>query len=168
MASRRCLIIFSSTASTCVSSSVMRSSTSRCLMAASARRIVASRSFWPARIAVFMSSVMRSFSAMSCAGSAGAAHPVARHPLHVALDGRGLLALALLGGLLVELTAAQFGENAGLLAGALEAAQGGIEVLVLTHTHARHRDLKLLTGLGKECSGAPASGRGATWRGGGF
>src|SRR5438105_2629191 len=129
MASRRCLIIFSSTASTWASSSVVRSSTSRCLIAASASRMVASRSLSPARIALFMSSVRRSLSAIACAAPlTGVAHAVARHTLHVALDGRGLLALALLGGFLVELAPAQLGENAGLLTGALEAPQGGIDV----------------------------------------
>src|SRR5437879_10319622 len=149
MASRRCLIILSSSARPAASSSVMRSSSSRCLIAASARRIVASRSLSPARIALFMSSVMRSLSAMACAAPlTGVAHAVARHTLHVALDGRGLLALALLGGLLVELAPAQLGENAGLLTGALEAPQGGIEVLILTNSNARHRNLKSLIGMG--------------------
>src|ERR1700746_2902545 len=64
----------------------------------------------------------------------------------MALDGRCLLALAFLRGLFVELAAPKLGEDAGLLAGALEAPQGGIEVLVLTHADARHRNLKSLTG----------------------
>src|SRR5437588_5471106 len=154
MASRRCLIIFSSTASTWVSSSVVRSSTSRCLIAASASRMVASRSLSPARIALFMSSVRRSLSAIACAAPlTGGAHAVARHTLHVALDGRGLLALALLGGFLVELAPAQLGENAGLLTGALEAPQGGIEVLILTNSNARHRNLKSLIGMGSRLTG---------------
>src|SRR5438309_720837 len=147
MASRRCLIIFSSTASTWPSSSVMRSSTSRCLIAASASRIAPSRSFSPARRALFMSSVMRSLSAMALR-LAGAAHAVAGYALHVALDGGGLLALALLRGLFVELAPTQLGENAGLLAGSLETPQGGIEVLVLTHANARHRNLKSLIRMG--------------------
>src|SRR4029077_18290593 len=88
---------------------------------------------------------------------AGAAHAVAGDSLHVPLDGRGLLALALLGGLLVELVATQLREDAGLLAGALETPQGGIEVLVLTHTDARHRNLKSLIGL--EISPATAARR---------
>src|SRR2546423_15163315 len=149
MASRRCLIIFSSPASTCASSSVMRSSTSRCLIAASASRIAPSRSFSPARIALFMSSVMRSLSAMATRFALpGAAHAVAGYALHVALDGGGLLALALLRGLFIELAPTQLGENAGLLAGSLETPQGGIEVLVLTHANARHRNLKSLIGMG--------------------
>src|SRR6266513_664208 len=127
----------------------MRSSTSRCLIAASASRIAASRSFSPARRALFMSSVMRSLSAMVDAFRlAGAAHAVAGYALHVALDGGGLLALALLRGLFIELAPTQLGENAGLLAGSLEAPQGGIEVLVLTHANARHRNLKSLIGMG--------------------
>src|SRR5881409_2655478 len=101
----------------------MRSSTSRCLIAASASRIAASRSFSPARIALFMSSVMRSLSAMATRFALpGAAHAVAGYALHVALDGGGLLALALLRGLFVE--------------------------LVLTHANARHRNLKSLIGMG--------------------
>src|SRR5690348_9406525 len=67
-----------------------------------------------------------------------AAGGLAGQLLHVALHGRGLLALALLGRLLVELAAAQLGHHAGLLAGALEAAQGGIEMFVLFDTHAGH------------------------------
>jgi len=46
----------------------------------------------------------------------------------VALDGRGLLALALGGGLFVELAGAQFGQQAQLLNGALEAAQGSFSL----------------------------------------
>src|SRR5213082_23434 len=73
---------------------------------------------------------------------------IKRHMKRVSLDGRGLLALALLGGLLVELAPTQLGENAGLLTGALEAPQGGIEVLILTNSNARHRNLKSLIGMG--------------------
>jgi len=56
------------------------------------------------------------------------------------LDRRGLLAFPFLGGLLVEFPPAQLGEDAGFLAGALEAAQRGIEILVLTDTDTRHRE----------------------------
>jgi hypothetical protein len=45
----------------------------------------------------------------------------------VALDGGGLLALALGGGLFVELAGAQVGQQAQLLDGALEAAQGNVK-----------------------------------------
>src|SRR2546430_13469318 len=149
MASRRCLIIFSSTASTCASSSVMRSSTSRCLIAASASRIAPSRSFSPARIALFMSSVMRSLSAMATRFALpGAAHAVAGYALHVALDGGGLLALALLRGLFIELAPPQLGENAGLLSVSLETPQGGIEVLLVMHPERLRRTLEPLVGLG--------------------
>src|ERR1700733_11517326 len=144
----------------------MRSSTSRCLMAASAMRIVPSRSFSPARLAVFMSSVMRSLSAMGARSLAGAAHPVAGDALHVALDGRGLLALALLRGFFVELAPPQLGENAGLLAGALETPQGGIEVLILTHTDARHRNLKSLIRM-EICTRSPVTTRRAAKSGAG-
>src|SRR5690242_13306277 len=154
IASLRCLIIFSSTASTWPSSSVIRSSTSRCLMAASARRIVPRRSFSPARIALFMSSVMRSLRVMPMPRmrSAGGAHALARDALHVALDGGRLLTFPLLGRLLVEFPPAQLGENAGLLARAFETPQGGIEVLILTDTDARHRNLRP-TGRDKEIFG---------------
>src|SRR6266404_1395721 len=120
MASLRCLIIFSIAASTCLSSRLMRSSTSRCLTADRMRRIVASRSFSPARIAVFISSVMRSLSDIGLPDLPRGAHPVARNTLHMPLDRRGLLAFPLLGGLLVEFAPAQLGENSGLFAGALE------------------------------------------------
>src|SRR6185295_18884253 len=133
-----------STASTCVSSSVMRSSTSRCLMPARIRRTTASRSFSPARIALFMSSVMRSFSVMRRApqgeirSTAGGPHPVAGDTLHVPLDGSSLLAFPLLGGLFVEFAPAELGENARLFTGALESPQGGVEILILANTNARH------------------------------
>src|SRR5512146_907360 len=115
-------------------------------MAASARRMVARRSFSPARMALFMSSVMRSLRVMPppWTGSAGGAHALARDALHVALDGGRLLAFPLLGRLLVEFAPTQLGENAGLLAGAFETPQGGIEILILTDTDARHRNLRTL------------------------
>src|SRR3546814_3387592 len=55
---------------------------------------------------------------------------VARGAARLALHGGGGLALALLGRLLVVLALAGFGQHAGLLAGALEAAQGKLERLV--------------------------------------
>src|SRR5690606_35539852 len=55
--SRRCLTIFSSTASTWVSSSSTRSSTSFCLIAALIRRITPRRVLSPAFMAAFMSEV---------------------------------------------------------------------------------------------------------------
>jgi hypothetical protein len=58
------LIIFSMTATTPASSSVTRSSISRCFTAASARRIAASRSWSRAFIAAFMSSFSCSRNAM--------------------------------------------------------------------------------------------------------
>src|SRR5215470_14193519 len=119
---------------TCASSSWMRSSTSRCLMPARIMRMVPRRSFSPARMAAFMSSWIRSLSVTASArvarGSARRPHPVARDALHVALDGRSLLAFPFLGGLLVEFAPPELREDAGLLAGTLEAPQGGIEVLV--------------------------------------
>src|SRR5262245_64360277 len=170
MASRRCLSIFSSTASTCSSVRLMRSSTSRCLIAACTRRSVASRSFAPARIAVFTSSVIRSLSAMARREFplAGRAHAVARDALHVPLDGRGLLARAFLGRLLVELAPPQLGQDAGLLTGALETPQGGIEVLVLADTNARHRNLKSLIGKGFSAHRCDGFGSRRPVGGGGF
>src|SRR5256885_13217348 len=115
---------------------------------------------------LFMSSVMRSLSAMATRFALpGAAHAVAGYALHVALDGGGLLALALLRGLFIELAPPQLGENAGLLARSLETPQGGIEVLVLTHANARHRNLKSLIGMGISPTGGRSgnfqAGRGA-------
>src|SRR5262249_45432705 len=113
MDSLRVLIIFSMTDSTWTSSREMRSSTSRCLMPAVIMRMVPRRSLSLARIAVFMSSVMRSLSDISVngeggsvgagrTGTAAAAADVAGGALHVALHGRCLLAFPFLGGLLVE------------------------------------------------------------------
>src|SRR4051812_3523489 len=63
---------------------------------------------------------------------------VARAAAGLALHrGRGL-ALALLGRLLVELALAGLGQHAGLLAGALEAAQGKLEGLVFADFDAGH------------------------------
>jgi hypothetical protein len=45
------------------------------------------------------------------------------HFLGVAFDSSGFLALAFLGGLLIELASAQFGQDTGLLTGAFEATQ---------------------------------------------
>ena len=76
-----------------------------------------------------------------CPGSlvhACAPHYQARLPLHVSFDGGGSLAFSLLGRLLVILTPTQFGEHARLLAGALEAPQGGIEVFTFSYTNAWH------------------------------
>ena len=60
--SRRCLHILSSSDSSCVSSSSIRSSTSCCLMAAVISRSVARRGLSLARMASLTSSVMRSLS----------------------------------------------------------------------------------------------------------
>src|SRR5262249_44719925 len=64
---------------------------------------------------------------------------VARHAAQVALHRRGGLALALLGRLLVELALAGLGQHAGLLAGALEAAQRDFERLVFSNFYVGHR-----------------------------
>src|ERR1700691_587706 len=160
--SRRCLPIFSSTASSCVSSSVMRSSTSRCLTAAMIRRMVPRRSLSPDRIAAFMSSWMRSLRligytlARATGGSgwqaaplalrsrAGGAREIARYALHMPLDGGGLLAFSFLRGLLVEFAPSQLGEHACLLTRPFETPQGGVEILVLAYSNTRHRNPNLL------------------------
>src|SRR5712671_6799908 len=64
MESRRCLIIFSMTATTSASASSFLSSTSRCLIAASNRRMAESRCGSLAFMAAFMSSLMLAFSDM--------------------------------------------------------------------------------------------------------
>src|SRR5690606_13571724 len=200
MESLRCLTIFSSTASTWASSSSMRSSTSFCLMAALIRRITARRSFWPAFIAVFMSSLSRAFRLMldlrvsgtQKAGSgthagflssrrAGRGRPplprgnarsvqalalgdVARHAPQLTLHRGGGLARALLGRLLVVLALAGLGQDAGLLASALEATQRKLERLVFADFHRRHgmlRDTWISPGWAGEprMIRAPGSGR---------
>src|SRR5262245_17683165 len=113
-------------------------------MAAVIMRMVPRRSLSLARIAAFMSSVMRSLSDIDVdrdgfvaglvgagrTGTAAAAADVAGDALHVALHCRGLLAFPFLRGLLVEFAPPQLGQDSGLFAGALEAPQGGIEILV--------------------------------------
>jgi len=59
----------------------------------------------------------------------------------MAFHGSGLLALALLGRLFVELAATQLGQDAGLLTGALEAAQCGVKNLVFLYSNAGHKSL---------------------------
>src|SRR5690606_24418500 len=153
-----------STATTAASSSSIRSSTSFCWIAALIRRITPSRSFSPAFVAAFMSSVrvcLRVMGRLSGgaaerrkAGDAWACRlpwklawlprrardgrsvqalalgDVARGAARLALHGSRGLALALLGRLLVVLALAGLGQAAGLLAGALEAAQGKLDRLV--------------------------------------
>jgi hypothetical protein len=53
-----------------------------------------------------------------------------------------LFSLTFLGGLLVEFTAPKLSEDAGFFAGTLEAAQGGIKILILANTNAGHSNLK--------------------------
>jgi hypothetical protein len=62
----------------------------------------------------------------------------------VTLDRGGLLAFTFLRGLLVEFPPTKLGKDPGLFTGALETPQGGVEILVLANTNARHRNLKLL------------------------
>ncbi len=61
--------------------------------------------------------------------------------LHVALDGCRLLSFALLGRLFVVLSAAQFRQDACLLAGAFETPQGGIKMLAFFDANAGHYNL---------------------------
>src|SRR5690606_26526627 len=79
---------------------------------------------------------------------------VARGAARLALHGGGGLALALLGRLLVVLALAGFGQHAGLLAGAFEAAQGKLERLVFADFDAGHRNL-----CGLEAPAGKATGR---------
>jgi hypothetical protein len=58
--------------------------------------------------------------------------------------GGGLFSLTFLGRLLVEFTTPQLGEDARLFTGALEATQGGVEILILTNTNAGHSNLNLV------------------------
>src|SRR3546814_6154769 len=82
---------------------------------------------------------------------------VARGAARLALHGGGGLALALLGRLLVVLALAGFGQHAGLLAGALEAAQGKLERLVFADFDAWHRNL---CGFGGPARGENGNGGG--------
>jgi hypothetical protein len=112
-------------------------------------RMVERRSFSEARMAAFMSSVMRSLSVTDGRSVPRArSREVAHAALLVTLHRGSLLALALLGGLLVEFAAPKLRKHARLLAGALEAAQGGIEILVLANANAGHRNLVDQSGLG--------------------
>src|SRR3990167_3388522 len=205
MLSLRCLMSLSTMATIAASSSVMRSSTSFCFIAACNRRMVPRRSLSLARMAVFMSSVIWSLRLMAASffgfqtGTEGLHKaPLARrsavdssvatarrcndargalcrpektkpalgvpsagwaacprtmpklclvqllgqlhaaHALVVALDGGSLLALALGGGLFVELAGAQVGQQAELFNGALEAAQGNVKGFVLFYTDGGH------------------------------
>src|SRR6185436_9113013 len=121
---------------TAASSSWMRSSTSFCFMAARSRRTVDSRALSLARIAAFMSSVILSFKEMLLV------HLLRQHlaaqALVMALHRRGELALALRGGLFVELARAQLGQETGLFHGALEAAHRHLERLVFLDSYGRH------------------------------
>src|SRR5437016_1386123 len=71
MESRRCLIIFSITATTSASESSFLSSTSRCLIAASNKRMAESRCASLAFMAAFMSSLILAFSDMRLVSSWG-------------------------------------------------------------------------------------------------
>ena len=62
---------------------------------------------------------------------------VAGDPLSLPFYGGGLLALAFLGRLLVELPTTDFRQDAGFFAGALETPQGGVKILVLFYANAR-------------------------------
>src|SRR5665213_599402 len=191
--SLRCLIILSMIATTSASESSTRSSTSRCFSAASSSRMVDSRAVSRARIAAFMSSVMRCLSGLiggnqesevrQCwwrvaarLGGAWAkqkgriASPLGRSTTRsgseqlgrqllaadafvVALDRGGFLALALGGGLFVELARAQFRQQAGLFDRALEAAKGCLEELVFADADTRHKNRFLWKNLACKVNG---------------
>ena len=101
------------------------------------RLVVASRElFWPPA-----SSLLASSRSSVHARRARAAAHIAGDALHVALHGGGFLAFPFLGGFFVEFAPPEFSQHPGLLASALEAPQGGIEILVFSNPNARHRDL---------------------------
>jgi hypothetical protein len=54
-----------------------------------------------------------------------------------------LFSLTFLGGLLVEFPPPKLSEDAGFFAGSLEAAQGGVKILILANTNAGHSNLKM-------------------------
>src|SRR5580658_1492813 len=162
MDSLRCLIIFSRTLNTWESSSTIRSSTSRCLMAAVIMRMTPSRSFSPERIAAFMSSVIRSLRDIQRPGqplvrgssrrrrrralrrAARAAHILPGQALEMPFHRGSLFSLTLLGGLLVEFTSPELGEDARFFTGTLEATQGGVKILILANSNAGHSNLKCM------------------------
>src|SRR5215472_1041440 len=131
----------------------MRSSTSRCLIAARSSRIVDRRAASRARIAAFMSSVMRSFSVIGSEkgriasplafGSSLASVKLGRQllaaqSLVMPLYGRRELALALGRRLLVELPRPKLGQQTRFFDGALEAAERHFERLVFPNSNSRH------------------------------
>jgi N6-L-threonylcarbamoyladenine synthase len=90
---------------------------------------------------------------MAISVEANAAREFARDFLLGALDGGGLLALALLGGLFVELATAHLGENAGFFAGPLEAAHGDFKRFVIFYAYIWHTDSRELFGsLNEGCA----------------
>src|SRR5690606_22687818 len=76
----------------------------------------------------------------------------------LALHRGGGLALALLGRLLVELALAGLGQDAGLLAGALEAAEGKLEGLVFADFDAGHLGARLRVLPGRQGEAAYGNG----------
>src|SRR5512137_334846 len=147
MESRRCFSIFSMMATTSASVSSMRSSTSRCFMAASKRRIAPRRAVSLARIAAFMSSViccLRLISNYPSPGRRGRSiqlrrESLAAQALVMALHGSGQLALALCSGLLVKLASAQFGQQTGFFHRTLEAAHCHFKRLILFNAYCCHK-----------------------------
>src|SRR5690606_39884767 len=83
---------------------------------------------------------------------------VARHAPQLTLHRSGGLALALLGRLLVELALAGLGEDAGLLASALEAAEGKLEGLVFADFDAGHLGSRLRVLPGRQGEAAYDNG----------
>src|SRR5690554_1590868 len=141
MDSRRCLTILASTATISSSPSSLRSSTSRCLMAAVIRRKVATRGLSPARMASLIESVIRPLSSLMRAANsveARAASLFAGEALHVALDRGSGFALTHLCRLFVELATANLGQNAGFFTGTLEATKGDLEGFVLPDLNDGH------------------------------
>ena len=55
---------------------------------------------------------------------------------HLALNGSGFLALTFLRRFFIVFAPAEFRQNAGLLAGALEAPQGGVEMFIFSNFNA--------------------------------
>jgi hypothetical protein len=76
-------------------------------------------------------------------GAARAAHILSRQALQMPFYRRRLFSLTFLGGLLVEFTSPKLGEDTCFLTGTLEAAQGGVKILILANTNAGHSNLKM-------------------------
>src|SRR6201999_3061377 len=86
--------------------------------------------------------------------AAGPAHALPRQALQMPFHRGRLFSLTFLGGLLVEFTPSELGEDARLFTSTLEATQSGVEVLILANTNAGHSNLKKVDARRQSATGA--------------